>query len=156
MSEHRANVSWAREGKPFTYEGYPRIHRWQFGGGVELNGSSAPEYLGDASLPNPEEALVMALSSCHMLTFLAIAARKRLTVDSYEDQAVGHMEKNAEGRIAITGLDAGQLVALDTQHRLLEGSAVEIENLAALDAKKPAGDVKTRAGDGQAAAAEAE
>jgi organic hydroperoxide reductase OsmC/OhrA len=102
MSEHKASVTWSRDGKPFTYEAYPRIHRWQFGGGVELNGSSAPEYLGDASLPNPEEALVMALSSCHMLTFLAVAARKRLTVDSYEDQAVGHMEKNAEGRIAIT------------------------------------------------------
>ena len=44
----------------------------------------------------------MALSSCHMLSFLAIAARKRLTVDSYEDEAVGHMEKNAEGKLAIT------------------------------------------------------
>ena len=47
----------------------------------------------------------MALSSCHMLSFLAIAARKRLTVDSYEDEAVGHMEKNAEGRIAITRVE---------------------------------------------------
>src|SRR5262245_9337157 len=102
MSEHKASVSWSRDGKSFTYETYPRIHRWQFGGGVELNGSSAPEYLGDASLPNPEEALVMALSSCHMLSFLAIAARKRLTVDSYEDQAVGHMEKNADGKLAVT------------------------------------------------------
>jgi organic hydroperoxide reductase OsmC/OhrA len=102
MSEHKASVSWARDGRAFTYEEYPRIHRWRFGGGVELNGSSAPEYLGDASLPNPEEALVMALSSCHMLSFLAIAARKRLTVDSYEDEAVGHMEKNAEGKLAVT------------------------------------------------------
>ena len=47
----------------------------------------------------------MALSSCHMLSFLAIAARKRLTVDSYEDDAVGHMEKNAEGRLAITRVE---------------------------------------------------
>jgi len=105
MSEHRASVRWSRGGAPFTYEGYPRRHRWRFGGGAELDGSSAPEYLGDASLPNPEEALVMALSSCHMLSFLAIAARKRLTVESYDDDAVGHMEKNAEGRLAITKVE---------------------------------------------------
>jgi organic hydroperoxide reductase OsmC/OhrA len=102
MSEHRAQIRWAKGGEAFTYETYPRRHRWKFGGGVELDASSAPEYLGDAALPNPEEALVAAISSCHMLTFLAIAARKRLTVDSYEDDAVGHMEKNAEGKVAVT------------------------------------------------------
>jgi len=105
MSDHHARVHWTRGGAPFTYEEYPRTHRWTFGGGASLEGSSAPEYLGDASLPNPEEALVMALSSCHMLSFLAIAARKRLTVDAYEDEAVGHMEKNAEGKLAVTRVE---------------------------------------------------
>lgn len=105
MSEHRARIQWTRTDEPFTYEKYPRRHRWTFGGGAELDASSAPEYLGDAALPNPEEALVVALSSCHMLSFLAIAARKRLTVDAYEDEAVGHMEKNAEGRLAVTKVE---------------------------------------------------
>src|SRR5262245_55338013 len=102
MSEHKFELYWSRGGKDFTYEKYPRGHHWRFNGGVEVDASSAPEYLGDAALPNPEEALVGALSSCHMLSFLAIAARKRLTVDSYEDRAVGHMEKNAEGKLAVT------------------------------------------------------
>ncbi|MFI5315466.1 MAG: OsmC family protein [Myxococcota bacterium] len=102
MSEHHAQVHWARTGEPFAYESYGRRHRWRFAGGVSLDASAAPEYLGDASLPNPEEALVMALSSCHMLSFLALAARKRLTVESYEDHAVGHMEKNQDGKLAIT------------------------------------------------------
>jgi organic hydroperoxide reductase OsmC/OhrA len=105
MSEHRTRIQWARTGEAFTYETYPRRHRWRFGGGVEVDASSAPEYLGDAALPNPEEALVVALSSCHMLSFLAIAARKRLTVDSYDDEAVGHMEKNPEGRLAVTRVE---------------------------------------------------
>jgi organic hydroperoxide reductase OsmC/OhrA len=105
MSEHPASVRWARGETPFTYETYPRKHRWRFGGGVELDGSAAKEYLGDAALPNPEEALVVALSSCHMLTFLAIAARKRLALESYEDAALGHMEKNAEGKLAITRVE---------------------------------------------------
>jgi organic hydroperoxide reductase OsmC/OhrA len=105
MSEHRTQVRWARGAQPFAYETYDRTHRWRFGGGAELDASAAPEYRGRAELPNPEEALVAALSSCHMLTFLAIAARKRLVVERYEDDAVGHMEKNADGKLAITRVE---------------------------------------------------
>jgi organic hydroperoxide reductase OsmC/OhrA len=102
MSEHEARVAWQRGDVEYTPETYDRTHRWTFGGGVEVEASSAPEYRGRAELPNPEEALVAALSSCHMLTFLALAARRRLVVDSYHDEAVGHLEKNEQGRLAIT------------------------------------------------------
>ncbi len=105
MSEHRTRIRWARGDTPFTYETYDRTHRWRFGGGAELDASSAPEYRGRAELPNPEEALVAALSSCHMLTFLAIAARRRLVVESYDDDAIGHMEKNADGKLAVTRVE---------------------------------------------------
>jgi organic hydroperoxide reductase OsmC/OhrA len=102
MSEHRVRVSWKRETPGFGYDEYDRTHAWEFGGGARLSASSAPEYLGRADLPNPEEALVAALSSCHMLSFLAIAARKRLVVDSYDDDAVGTMSKNEDGKLAVT------------------------------------------------------
>lgn len=102
MSAHRASVRWKREGADFTYEGYSRDHLWTSGGGTSVAASAAPEYRGSAALMNPEEALVAALSSCHMLTFLAIAARDRLVVDGYEDEAEGFLEKNADGRLAIT------------------------------------------------------
>ncbi len=105
MSEHRTQVRWTRGDAPFSYETYDRTHRWRFAGGVGLDASAAPEYRGRAELPNPEEALVAALSSCHMLTFLAVAARRRFTVESYEDDAVGHMEKNADGKLAITRVE---------------------------------------------------
>jgi organic hydroperoxide reductase OsmC/OhrA len=110
-------VRWARGGEPFTYEGYPRRHRWTFAGGVALDASSAPEYLGDPALPNPEEALVAALSSCHMLTFLAVAARKRLTVESYEDDAVGRMEKNEQGKLAVTRVQLRPRVVFSGEKR---------------------------------------
>src|SRR5258705_186844 len=105
MSEHRTQVRGARGAEPFGYETYDRTHRWRFAGGTELDASAAPEYRGRAELPNPEEALVAALSSCHMLTFLAIAARRRFVVDRYDDDAVGHMEKNADGKLAITRVE---------------------------------------------------
>ena len=67
-----------------------------------MQASAAPAYLGNPKLVNPEEAFVASLSSCHMLTFLAIAAKKKFVLDEYVDEAAGHMEKNAEGKMAIT------------------------------------------------------
>ena len=102
MSEHCATIHWERGEAEFTYEGYSRDHTWTFDGDVRVPASAAPDFLGTANRVDPEEAFVAALSSCHMLTFLAIAARKRLVVERYEDAAVGRMEKNAEGRLAVT------------------------------------------------------
>ncbi len=70
----------------------------KFGGGETVPWSAAPEFKGEANRVNPEEAYVASLSTCHMLTFLAVAARKRFTVDSYVDEAVGVMEKTAQGK----------------------------------------------------------
>lgn len=105
MSEHVAEIVWKRETESFAYDHYNRAHLWRFDGGVEVPGSASPLYRGDETRVDPEEAFVAALSSCHMLTFLAIAARKRLVVDAYGDRAVGRMEKNAQGKLAITSVD---------------------------------------------------
>lgn len=105
MSTHQASVQWARGGADPSYDTYPRNHTWAFEGGPVVPASAAPAYKGGAGCIDPEEALVAAAASCHMLTFLAIAAKKGLVVDSYRDQAVGHMEKNAEGQIAITRIE---------------------------------------------------
>ena len=74
MSKHLASLRWNRNGKPFTYEGYSRDHEWIFEGGQRLTGSAAEAFLGSPEGVDPEEAMVVALSSCHMLTLLAIAA----------------------------------------------------------------------------------
>lgn len=102
MSEHLASVRWTRTTTDFDYDTFDRGHVVRYGSGVEIAASSAPEFKGDAARSNPEEEFVGALSSCHMLTFLAIAARKRLVVERYEDDAVGVLEKNAEGKLAVT------------------------------------------------------
>ena len=102
MSEHRASIRWSRGNRAFTYDSYSRDHQWSFDGGQTLSASAAPAYLGSESGVDPEEALVAALSSCHMLTLLAIAAKKGWVVDSYEDDAVGTLAKNADGRLAVT------------------------------------------------------
>ena len=102
MSVHAASLAWSRSTPDFAYETYDRTHVVRFGGGTEVAASSAPEYRGDATRVNPEEQLVGAIASCHMLTFLAVAARKRLVVDRYEDHAEGALGPDSEGRIALT------------------------------------------------------
>ncbi|MBT8467723.1 MAG: OsmC family protein [Deltaproteobacteria bacterium] len=102
MSEHRATVHWHRQGTEFTHKEYTRDHLWKFEKGNEVKASSAPQYFGNEELVDPERAFVAALSSCHMLTFLALAARDGFVIDEYSDAAVGIMERNEEKRIAIT------------------------------------------------------
>ena len=102
MSEHKATVHWNREGTNFRYKEYNRDHVWKFEGGSEVRASAAPQFLGNDSLVDPEEGFVAALSSCHMLTFLALAARDGFIVDDYEDDAVGTMNRNEKKRMAIT------------------------------------------------------
>lgn len=102
MSEHVVDVSWSRGEHEFTYRSYSRDHTWTFDGGDTVTASANPAYLGSEAAVDPEEAFVAALASCHMLTFLAVAAKKRFVVNAYDDHAVGVMAKNEAGRVAIT------------------------------------------------------
>ena len=106
MAEYKATVEWSRDGAAFTDNRYSRGHRWRFDGGTEVPASSSPHSvpvpLSVAEAVDPEEAFVASLSSCHMLWFLSLAAKEKFRVDRYEDEAEGVMEKNAEGRMAMT------------------------------------------------------
>jgi organic hydroperoxide reductase OsmC/OhrA len=98
MSQHTATITWTRSTTDFAVDKYNRSHEWRFDSDVVVPASAAPLYRGDASRVDPEEALVAALSSCHMLTFLFEAARGHFVVDAYEDMAVGTMTKNERGK----------------------------------------------------------
>lgn len=106
MSEHTAAVVWRRGGAVFTDNRYSRAHRWKFDGGVEVPGSSSPLVvptpMSDASAVDPEEAFVASLSSCHMLWFLSIAAKRGYVVEEYTDRAGGVVTRNSEGKLAVT------------------------------------------------------
>jgi organic hydroperoxide reductase OsmC/OhrA len=105
MSTYTATISWKRNGEVFTDNCYSRAHEWSFDGGVTLRASSSPAVVprfSDPSGVDPEEAFVASLSSCHMLTFLLLAAAKKFTVDSYVDEALGTLAKNARGKLAMT------------------------------------------------------
>lgn len=99
--EHHATVSWQRTSDTFTYDTYNRAHEWSFHG-VTVPASAAPDFKGEAARVNPEEAFVASLSACHMLTFLSICTKRKLSLDVYRDEAIGYLEKNEQGRLAMT------------------------------------------------------
>jgi organic hydroperoxide reductase OsmC/OhrA len=105
--EYRATIRWTRgEDESFSDNRYSRGHVWSFDGGIEVPGSASPSVvplpLSREDAVDPEEAFVAAVSSCHMLTFLSIAAKKRFVIDRYEDKALGVMTKNGNGKLFVS------------------------------------------------------
>lgn len=82
----------AQKGSTVNYDTYSREYRVDISGKPSMMGSAAPAFKGDPSVYNPEDMLMAALSACHMLTYLAVCAKKRIEVVSYTDEAVGKME----------------------------------------------------------------
>jgi len=103
MSTFSAKISWKNDSPDsFTKNRYSRAHTWVFDGGIEVPASSSPHAV---RLPfsveeavDPEEALVASAASCHMLTFLWVAAKKGFLIESYEDNAVGEMTTTSDGK----------------------------------------------------------
>jgi organic hydroperoxide reductase OsmC/OhrA len=102
VSDHRIGVRWQRGDAAFERNNYPREHEVRFDGGQAVRNSAAPDYGGDEAASNPEELLLAALSTCHMLTFLAVVANRGYVVDAYTDDAVAVLDKNADGKTAVT------------------------------------------------------
>ena len=106
MSENFASIKWSRNDHEFLNNRYSRAHTWEFDGGAIVPASSSPHVvplpLSDESAVDPEEAFVAALSSCHMLFFLSIAAKRKFVVDDYSDHAIGVLEKDTSGKTAMT------------------------------------------------------
>lgn len=121
MSHYTARILWSRGDQPFTDRRYSRAHRIRFDGGVELPGSSSPQVVplpySDAAAADPEELFVASLSSCHMLWFLDLACRAGWCVDRYDDDALGTMAKDAQGRLAMTEVVLRPAVAFGGTHR---------------------------------------
>ena len=129
--EYTATISWRREGdEDFAKGRYSRGHVWRFDGNIEVPASASPSVVpapwSREDAVDPEEAFIAALASCHMLFFLDFARRAGLLVESYEDAAVGTMERIAPGRMAMTRVvlrpriawagDAPDQAALDDLH----------------------------------------
>jgi organic hydroperoxide reductase OsmC/OhrA len=121
MSQHKATVQWQRQQALFVDNQYSRDHLWRFDGGAEIAASASPSVvpvpLANANCVDPEEAFIASLASCHMLWFLAIAAKQQFVVESYVDNAVGVMRKNEGDRLAITKIHLYPQILFAGEHQ---------------------------------------
>ncbi|MEO6023107.1 MAG: OsmC family protein [Burkholderiales bacterium] len=106
MTTYTAKIRWSRGEDRFTGNKYSRVHTWAFDGGAVVTASSSPHVVpvpySSAEAIDPEEAFVASLSSCHMLWFLHLAAKRGFVVEQYEDSAEGVMARNESGKLAMT------------------------------------------------------
>jgi organic hydroperoxide reductase OsmC/OhrA len=123
MSDLSIDLHWQRAEPELTSGKYSNAHTVQYNDSCEVQVDAAPDWGGDPGNTNPEQALAAALSSCHMMTFLALAAKAKWPVASYYDRAVAHLGKNARGQMSVTRVDLHPVVRFDT------GFSVDAEKL---------------------------
>jgi len=102
---YAATVVWTAPADDHRSGRYSRLHEWRFDGGAVVRGSSAPPVPGsDPTAVDPEEALIAALSACHMMFFLAFARKKGLVLTGYEDEASGVLSPDQDGKLYISSV----------------------------------------------------
>lgn len=130
MSHLAIDLHWQRNGAPLQSGRYSNAHRVLFNNRYELDVDAAPDWGGDPDHTNPEQALASALSSCHMMTFLALAAKAGWPVAGYSDHAVAHLGKNARGQMSVTRIDLHPVVRFDTGFAVSEDEKAQMQDRA--------------------------
>ncbi len=118
VHEYAATIEWtgAQRGSTASYAAYSREHRISIVGKPDLIGSADPAFRGDGSLYNPEDLLLAAASTCHMLSYLAICARQGIGVTSYTDSCTARMEPKG-GTMAFVEVILNPVVGLGSGDR---------------------------------------
>jgi len=114
MSDLAIELHWQRAEKALETGKYSNAHEVRYNRTHEVQVDAAPDWGGDPDHTNPEQALAAALSSCHMMTFLALCAKAGWPVASYQDYAEAHLGKNATGHMSVTRIDLNPVVRFDT------------------------------------------
>ena len=105
MSEISIGLTWKLGDGKMTPENYSNVHEIVFTSKFKITADSAPDWRGNEINCNPEQTLAASLSSCHLMTFLALAAKMKWPVISYKDKAIATLGKNSKGQMSVTKLE---------------------------------------------------
>ncbi len=130
MSDLSIELHWHRTEPAFEPGKYSAEHVVRYNNTYEVQADAAPDWGGKPENTNPEQALASALSSCHMMTFLALAAKAKWPVASYHDHAVAHLGKNPKGQMSVTRIDLHPVVRFDTGFTVKEKQLEEMQDRA--------------------------
>ena len=130
MSHLAIELHWQRAEKTLETGKFSNEHTVQFNNTYVAQVDAAPDWGGNPSNTNPEQALASALSSCHMMTFLALCAKAGWPVASYHDYAEAHLGKNAKGQMSVTRIDLHPVVRFDTGFTVEDAQLAEMQERA--------------------------
>ncbi len=130
MSDLSIELHWHRVEPGFEPGKYTAEHVVRYNNSYEVQVDAAPDWGGKPENTNPEQALASALSSCHMMTFLALAAKAKWPVASYHDHAVAHLGKNPKGQMSVTRIDLHPVVRFDTGFSVDDKTLEEMQDRA--------------------------
>ncbi len=113
MSELSIELTWKRKEAELVANKYSNEHSIKYNETYALNADAAPSWGGNKLNTNPEQALAAALSSCHMMTFLALAAKVKWPVKRFTDKAEAHLGKDPQGKMCISQIDLNPVVEFE-------------------------------------------
>ena len=118
MTKISIDLSWKLGKGKMTPGNYSNQHQITLTPNIRITGDSAPDWRGNELNSNPEQTLAASLSSCHMMTFLALAAKMNWPVLSYTDNAIATLGKNSKGLMSVTKLELNPLVTFSEKFRV--------------------------------------
>lgn len=130
MSDLAIELHWERDEPELKTGKYSNAHTVKYNDMYDLTADSAPDWGGDPANTNPEQALAAGLSSCHMMTFLALAAKAGWPVASYRDYAEAHLGKNPRGQMSVTRIDLHPVVRFDSGFSVDDAKLAEMQERA--------------------------
>lgn len=130
MSDYITNLRWDLGDGILATGQYTTNHHMRFSGGLQAVMTSAPDYGGDARYVNPEEAIAAALSSCHMMTFLALCAKAGWKLIGYRDKAVARLGKMEDGRMRVASITLHPEMDFEAGHEIAKHKLEEMHERA--------------------------
>ena len=118
MAKISINLKWSLNGGELSPGKYSNKHQIEFNDEIVINGDAAPDWNGSKQNSNPEQALAAALSSCHMMTFLALAAKFKWPVKNYKDKAIAHLGKNSDGKMSVVKIELNPKVLFSNDFKI--------------------------------------
>jgi organic hydroperoxide reductase OsmC/OhrA len=130
MSELSIDIKWSRKETDLSPGKYSSEHEVIYNQTYKVQSDTAPDWGGSEDNTNPEQALAASLSSCHMMTFLALAAKIKWPVCDYKDHAVAYIGKNKKGQMSVNRIDLNPTVSFDEGFEINEEKLVKMQERA--------------------------
>ena len=124
---HSIEIIWDLGDQELSPGKYLTDHKVVLNENITIDGGSSPDYGGSVSNINPEQKLAAAVSSCFMMTFLALAAKMKWPVKNYKDKAISYLGKNNEGRMYVNKIELNPQIIFDNDFTISDDEMLKMK-----------------------------